>query len=123
MIKECARFCDLFSGDEYASEGSSSEQRGRKIIASLVPGNHDLGFATGVQPSVKDRFDAYFGPINLVDVVGNHAIVTLDRVSLSAVDQADPSTSSSGFFSHTFHYTDHQTQTAVRIANEAMPSP
>ena len=95
-MEEYARFCDLFfSGDEYASGGSSPERRGRKIIASL-PGNHDLGFATGVQPSVKDRFDAYFGPLNRVDVVGNHTIVTLDTVSLSAMDQADPLTGSSG---------------------------
>ena len=96
-MKEYARFCNLFfSGAAEASGASSSEPRGRKIIASL-PGNHDLGFANGVQLSVKDRFDAYFGPLNRVDVVGNHTVVTLDTVSLSALDQADPSTGSSGF--------------------------
>lgn len=68
LRREYARFCDLFSGDEYVFAGSSSKQRGRKIIASLS-GNHDLGFVTGVQPSVKERFDACFGPIYRVDVV------------------------------------------------------
>src|SRR5277367_3086877 len=95
-MKEYERFGNLFfSGGEDASAASTSEPRGRKIIASL-PGNHDLGFATGVQLSVKDRFDAYFGPLNRVDVVGNHTFVTLDTVSLSAMDQVDPLTGSSG---------------------------
>lgn len=95
-MKEYARFSNIFfSGDEDASRRSTSEPRGKKIIASL-PGNHDLGFATGVQPAVKDRFDAYFGPLNRVDVVGNHTFVSLDTVSLSAMDQADPLTGSSG---------------------------
>jgi hypothetical protein len=95
-MKEYARFGKLFfSGDDDASGASTSEPRGRKIIASL-PGNHDLGFATGVQSSVKDRFDAYFGPLNRVDVIGNHTFVSIDTVSLSAMDQADPLTGSSG---------------------------
>jgi hypothetical protein len=95
-MKEYGRFGNLFfSSREDASAASTSEPRGRKIIASL-PGNHDLGFAAGVQPSVKDRFDAYFGPLNRVDVVGNHTFVTLDTVSLSAMDQVDPLTGSSG---------------------------
>jgi len=95
-MKEYERFGNLFfSGAGDASAASTSEPRGRKIIASL-PGNHDLGFATGVQLPVKDRFDAYFGPLNRVDVVGNHTFVTLDTVSLSAMDQVDPLTGSSG---------------------------
>lgn len=95
-MNEYIRFGNLFfDGDEDASGASASEPRGKKIIASL-PGNHDLGFATGVQPSVKNRFDAYFGPLNRVDVLGNHTFVTLDTVSLSAMDQADPFTGSSG---------------------------
>jgi hypothetical protein len=95
-MKEYERFSNLFfSSEEDAAAASASEPRGRKIIASL-PGNHDLGFASGVQLSVKDRFDAYFGPLNRVDIVGNHTFVTLDTVSLSAVDQVDPLTGSSG---------------------------
>lgn len=45
---------------------------------------------------VKERFDAYFGPLNRVDIIGNHSFVHLDTVSLSAMDQIDPKTGSSG---------------------------
>jgi ethanolamine phosphate phosphodiesterase len=58
-------------------------QRGRKIISSL-PGNHDLGFGAQIKVSVRDRFEAFFGEGNRVDVVGNHTIVSVDTVSLSA---------------------------------------
>lgn len=72
-----------------------AEARGRKLIASL-PGNHDLGFGSGVQDSVRRRFQAYFGRGNRVDVVGNHTFVSVDTVSLSAMDQPDPETGSTG---------------------------
>ena len=72
-----------------------SDAQGRKIVSSL-PGNHDLGFAGGIQLAVKQRFDTYFGPLNRVDVVGNHTFISLDTVSLSAMDQVDPATGSSG---------------------------
>jgi hypothetical protein len=45
---------------------------------------------------VKERFDAYFGPLNRIDIIGNHSFVHLDTVSLSAMDQIDPKTGSSG---------------------------
>ena len=95
-MKEYARFGKLFlSSWKDGAHGSVPEPRGRRIISSL-PGNHDLGFATGIQNSVKDRFDAYFGPLNRVDIVGNHTFISLDTVSLSAMDQADLLTGSSG---------------------------
>ena len=72
-----------------------AEPTGRRLLASL-PGNHDLGFAAGIQMPVKERFDAYFGPLNRVDIIGNHSFVHLDTVSLSAMDQIDPKTGSSG---------------------------
>ena len=59
-------------------------QPGRKFISSL-PGNHDLGFAKGVQIGVRDRFHAYFGDGNRIDVLGNHTFVSIDSVSLSAL--------------------------------------
>ncbi|KAG9203601.1 hypothetical protein G6514_002619 [Epicoccum nigrum] len=59
-------------------------QPGRKFISSL-PGNHDLGFAKGVQVGVRDRFHAYFGDGNRIDVLGNHTFVSIDSVSLSAL--------------------------------------
>ena len=52
-------------------------------MASL-PGNHDLGFGAQVQLSVRNRFEAFFGDVNRVDVIGNHSIVSVDSVSLSA---------------------------------------
>ncbi|KAI9755179.1 MAG: hypothetical protein M4579_004375 [Chaenotheca gracillima] len=89
-LREYARFNRIFF-DLWLSEGgqASSEPRGRKIIASL-PGNHDLGLGIGIQLSVRDRFGAYFGEGNRVDVIGNHTFVSVDTVSLSAMGQYDP---------------------------------
>jgi ethanolamine phosphate phosphodiesterase len=95
-LKEYKRFQSIFI-DGWLSGGleSAGEPRGRKIIASL-PGNHDLGFASGIQLPVKQRFEAYFGQGNRIDIIGNHSFVSIDAVSLSAMDQADPKTGSSG---------------------------
>jgi hypothetical protein len=49
-----------------------------------LPGNHDLGFASGVTQSVRNRFNAYFGESNRIDIIGNHTFVSVDTVSLSA---------------------------------------
>ncbi|KEF59494.1 uncharacterized protein A1O9_04338 [Exophiala aquamarina CBS 119918] len=96
-LKEYVRFSNLFlrSWNDGGSTASRAEPAGRRILAS-IPGNHDLGFAAGIQPAVKSRFDAYFGPLNRIDVIGNHSFVSLDSVSLSAMDQVDPETGSSG---------------------------
>jgi hypothetical protein len=64
-------------------------QPGRKIISSL-PGNHDLGFARGVQVGVRNRFNAYFGDGNRIDVIANHTFVSIDALSLSALGQESP---------------------------------
>ncbi|KAL5115312.1 hypothetical protein ACEQ8H_006825 [Pleosporales sp. CAS-2024a] len=64
-------------------------QPGRKIISSL-PGNHDLGFARGVQVGVRNRFSAYFGDGNRIDVIANHTFVSIDSLSLSALGQDSP---------------------------------
>lgn len=56
-----------------------------RIIASL-PGNHDLGLGSDIQLPVRDRFNAFFGEGNRVDVIGNHTFVSVDTVSLSAKD-------------------------------------
>lgn len=83
-LKEYDRFGRIFykfwnlGGDE-AGPG----QRGRRIISSL-PGNHDLGFGAQIKIPVRNRFEAYFGEGNRVDVVGNHTFVSVDTVSLSA---------------------------------------
>jgi hypothetical protein len=95
-MKEYGRFVKMFLRS-WRDGGSTStaESRGRKLVASL-PGNHDLGFATRISALVRERFDAYFGPLSRMDVVGNHTFVSLDTVSLSAMDQPDPVTGESG---------------------------
>ncbi|KAF7567437.1 hypothetical protein PtrM4_140280 [Pyrenophora tritici-repentis] len=89
-MNEYRRFGDIFFkhwGD--AGMNPRSGQRGRKIISSL-PGNHDLGFARGVQVGVRNRFNAYFGDGNRIDVIANHTFVSIDSVSLSAFGQENP---------------------------------
>ncbi|CAK7268444.1 hypothetical protein SEPCBS57363_003099 [Sporothrix epigloea] len=83
-LQEYARFGEIFL-DPWTLGGTDPGpgQRGRRIIASL-PGNHDLGFGSEVQLSVRNRFESYFGEGNRVDVVGNHTFVSVDTVSLSA---------------------------------------
>lgn len=83
-LREYKRFSDIFFKPFNEGGGVPGPyQRGRKLVASL-PGNHDLGFGAQVQVPVRDRFSAYFGDTNRVDVVGNHTIVSVDTVSLSA---------------------------------------
>ncbi|KKZ67036.1 hypothetical protein EMCG_07268 [[Emmonsia] crescens] len=95
-MKEYRRFVRLFF-DTWKLGGvdSAASDRGRKIISSL-PGNHDLGFGHGIQKAVLERFQTYFGIGNRVDILGNHTFVSIDTVSLSAMDQPDPETGSSG---------------------------
>lgn len=87
-LREYERFGNIFFNG-FNDGGAASEpwQRGRKLVASL-PGNHDIGFGAQVQVPVRDRFSAYFGDLNRVDVVGNHTIVSVDTVSLGA-DSSD----------------------------------
>ncbi|KAE8155231.1 hypothetical protein BDV25DRAFT_146361 [Aspergillus avenaceus] len=98
-MKEYHRFVKIFSDQWNEGDSHSSTPRGRRMIASL-PGNHDLGFGSGVQVPVRDRFQTYFGKSNRVDVIGNHTFVSVDTVSLSAMDQPDPATGSSGADGH-----------------------
>jgi hypothetical protein len=95
-MKEYDRFGKMFfsrwnDGGSYENNG----QRGRKIIADL-PGNHDLGLGNLIEGPVRKRFNAYFGDGNRIDVIGNHTIVSVDTVSLTAMDQIDPATGSQG---------------------------
>ncbi|KAF1837492.1 hypothetical protein BDW02DRAFT_637147 [Decorospora gaudefroyi] len=89
-IDEYRRFGDIFF-KHWADGGVDARpgQPGRKLISSL-PGNHDLGFARGVQVGVRDRFNAYFGDGNRIDVIANHTFVSIDSVSLSALGQESP---------------------------------
>ncbi|KAL4938225.1 hypothetical protein BDV06DRAFT_201387 [Aspergillus oleicola] len=92
---EFHRFAKVFFNPWESQETHSTSPRGRRFIASL-PGNHDQGFGSGVQVPVRDRFQNFFGSGNRVDVIGNHTIVSVDTVSLSAMDQPDPKTGSTG---------------------------
>lgn len=95
-LREYERFQNMFVAP-WESLGLSTvpSENGRKIITSL-PGNHDLGFAGGINQRVRSRFEAHFGPTNRIDVRGNHTFVSLDTVSLSAMDQVDIETGASG---------------------------
>lgn len=86
-LREYNRFGHIFFDADQVS-GGLENQKDKRIIASL-PGNHDLGFGRGVQTAVRDRFQAYFGKGDRVDIIGNHTFVALDTVSLSAMDYPD----------------------------------
>lgn len=83
-LREYIRFNKLFV-DPWNLGGSEASpgQRGRRLIASL-PGNHDVGFGSGVSIPARDRFEAFFGDVNRVDVIANHTFVSVDTLSLSA---------------------------------------
>ncbi|KAF0318152.1 calcineurin-like phosphoesterase [Colletotrichum asianum] len=84
-LSEYERFGDIFFSDWASLSGTKAGnwQRGRKLVASL-PGNHDLGYGDQVKVSVRERFASFFGDVNRVDVIGNHSIVSVDTLSLSA---------------------------------------
>lgn len=67
-------------------EYATSRSKHRRLLTTL-PGNHDVGFGSGVQLSVRDRFHSRFGESDRVDVIGNHTFVSLDTPSLSALSQ------------------------------------
>ncbi|KAH8930009.1 hypothetical protein BT69DRAFT_1315373 [Atractiella rhizophila] len=47
-----------------------------------MPGNHDLGLYTSIEPYSRDRFRANFGEINWEIVLGNHSIVAIDSMGI-----------------------------------------
>ena len=67
-------------------ENKADQESSIRVISSL-PGNHDLGFGTGIDFSVRDRFVSHFGDSNRIDVIGNHTFVSIDTASLSAKEQ------------------------------------
>ncbi|KAL8699232.1 MAG: hypothetical protein Q9201_006114 [Fulgogasparrea decipioides] len=96
-VKEYRRFGNIFFNEwvrRRESDGQDTYHR-RKILAGL-PGNHDLGLGNGIKLPVRNRFNAFFGEGNHIDVTGNHTFVSLDTVSLSAKGQTDPATGRQG---------------------------
>lgn len=94
-MKEYNRFGRIFLEPWLRDRRERPDQPGRRLIAEL-PGNHDLGFGLGIRIPVRERFNAYFGDGNRVDMIGNFTFVSLDTVSLSANGQTDPATGSQG---------------------------
>ena len=94
-LKEYDRFGRIFVEAWLQRRYQRSGQPGRKLIAEL-PGNHDLGFGSGIRLPVRKRFNAYFGEGNRVDMIGNFTFVHIDSVSLGANGQADPKTGAVG---------------------------
>lgn len=89
-LREYIRFVKMFVDPFVAGMDAGPGQRGKRFIASL-PGNHDLGYGSGVKIPVRDRFEAFFGDMNRVDVIANHTFVSVDTLSLSARTSDDRS--------------------------------
>ena len=90
-FEEYKRFGRIFFDPWLRGGGPQQRSRKRKLIARL-PGNHDLGLGNGIRLPVRNRFNAYFGEGNGIDIIGNHTFVSVDTVSLSAKGQPDPAT-------------------------------
>jgi ethanolamine phosphate phosphodiesterase len=92
-MKEYKRFAGIFF-DTFIEAGTTdrNDPTKKRLLLSNLPGNHDLGFAGGIQLPVKKRFETYFGESNRIDIIGNHSFISLDTVSLSAKaeENADP---------------------------------
>lgn len=93
--KEYGRFSSIFLHDwthSFKSVDAGSEEEPTIRIMASLPGNHDLGFGQNIQLPVRERFNAFFGESNRIDLIGNHTFVSLDTVSLSAMDSdtSDP---------------------------------
>ncbi|KAF1912582.1 hypothetical protein BDU57DRAFT_522947 [Ampelomyces quisqualis] len=128
-LREYRRFCDIF----FAHWGDAGlhprpGQPGRRIISSL-PGNHDLGFARGVQVGVRNRFNAYFGDSNRIDVIANHTFVSIDSLSLSAKGQDAPEQTedlwrpTADFLAHASSHKQRLVQRQLRIHRGLRPYP
>lgn len=88
--QEYTRFSNIFFEDwetDPDAAAAGKRQTGKTRTIASLPGNHDIGFGTGVQLPVRERFQAFFGDSNRIDIIGNHTFVSVDSVSLSANDQ------------------------------------
>jgi ethanolamine phosphate phosphodiesterase len=91
-MREYVRFSKMFV-NKWVDAGVAPRvgQPGRRKLVLSLPGNHDLGFSSGIQVPVRNRFNAYFGDGNRIDIIGNHTFISMDTVSLSAKDHTDSS--------------------------------
>ncbi|ODV87440.1 hypothetical protein CANARDRAFT_26838 [[Candida] arabinofermentans NRRL YB-2248] len=77
------------SNDEYFQDGSKRfntifplEKYESEVIYS-IPGNHDIGWANGVQYDRLTRFEEAYGKTNTMLTRNNHELIFLDTISLS----------------------------------------
>ena len=73
------RFNSIFKRKKY--------KKGKKWMINL-PGNHDIGWADGVKIPSRKRFKKYFGNPNSVKVINNVEFISLDTISLSAMEES-----------------------------------
>lgn len=77
--KELRRFGSIFHRKKYT--------KGDNWMINL-PGNHDIGWADGVKLPSRERFAKHFGAPNSIKVINNVEFISLDTISLSAMDEA-----------------------------------
>lgn len=63
-------------------------RRADKSVRLYVAGNHDVGYGNNLVHKMALRFNQDFGALNYEIQVGNHTMVVLDTLSLSAEDPA-----------------------------------
>ncbi|KAF8950058.1 hypothetical protein BGZ52_003908 [Haplosporangium bisporale] len=63
-------------------------RRAGKSVRLYVAGNHDIGYGNNLIHKMALRFKQDFGALNYEIHVGNHMVVVLDTLSLSAEDPA-----------------------------------
>lgn len=63
-------------------------RRAGKSVRLYVAGNHDVGYGNDLIHKMALRFNQDFGALNYEIQVGNHLVVVLDTLSLSAKDPA-----------------------------------
>lgn len=85
-----------------------------------IPGNHDVGFGTGISYDVYKRFKTFFGDADTYVTLGNHTIILLDTVSLSDTDN-DLVAKSSREFLESFQKPDHPAKKFPRIVITHVP--
>lgn len=85
-----------------------------------VPGNHDVGFGTGIDYDVYRRFRTFFGEADNYVVLGNHSIVLLDTVSWEDTENPEVSKSARAFID-ALQSPDHPSKQFPRIAITHVP--
>lgn len=89
-------------------------------VYQQVPGNHDVGFGTGISYDVYKRFKTFFGDADTYVTLGNHTIILLDTVSLSDSENELVAKSSREFL-NSLQREDHPAKELPRIVITHVP--